>query len=82
MQTTRVQQTLQSMTESTNGDQQDNSERNTTAYPPKVTFAPRRVDNAGKIHAVVRREKRKGEEDNGDAGEDKNGLILRIGDDC
>lgn len=62
-----------------NKNQQKHTNRST--HSPKISFAAIGIHNALEVHAEVRGEKRQGEEDDGDAGEDEDGVVLGVGDD-
>lgn len=76
--TTWVQCSLNSVAERPKCNDHDNGKRNTTAYPPKVALGQGCVNDTSKIHTVIRCEKRKRKEDDGNACENENGFVLGI----
>ena len=58
---------------------QHDQERNAAANFPEVLFREVRIDDSGKIHAVIGGKEGEGKEDDGDAGQDEDGPVLAVG---
>lgn len=72
---------LQPVSESSERDDDDDEERCTAADFPEPAFVFGRGRDTGEVHAVIGGEEGKGEEYDGDAGENEDGFVLRVGDD-
>lgn len=79
--TTRIEQSSDSMTERSQGNPQDDEECSRSAQFPEKHLCFRCSNNACEVHAIVRGKKRKGQKHDSHASEDKNGSILRVADD-
>lgn len=70
------------MPEGSHADKENNGKADRATDFPKVTHILLRVCDAAQVHAVVRREEGEREEDDGDAREDEDRLVLAVGDDA
>lgn len=69
------------MSKRAQGNKQHDQERSAATHLPEIALGFGGADDSGEVHAVVGCEEGEWQEDDGHAGEDEDGFVLRVGDD-
>ena len=70
----------QPVPESSQGSEENNKKCDATTDFPEISLGLGSVNDAGKVHAVIGRKEREGEEYNSYDGEDEDSFVLAVGD--